>query len=451
MAGNARPKSSMPGCLNDTYIPQLDKSYQVFMEIRPIGVFNGELHGFRITETGAAIVNLSNRTTVVSDSISPSDEEEYESIFQEIDLVSGKLLFEWRASAYNPSSGMQTPPTIISSIDKNKNGDYLVAGLLAGTGLVACISHEDGRILWQLGGPANDFKSPSSEPAPRFSGYHHATFLESTTAPSISVHGATKPPVYIDCWDNGRILVFELDLEQMVARLAKTQWLASSTADSSAVQLLPNGNTLFSDDRISSFREVSRNKTLCETHFAPSRLPSLARLPMAHWATNQNYAASKFNWVGLPKTVPTVAVDPEEKAVYVSWNGATTVDAWVLQSGRIGDDDTWFDLLRVPKVHFETRISIPRHAGETLRVVALDQNWNVLAHSKTVSKNFKSVCPVPSARPHYFWIAIGLFLSLVGIHLYRLAWSRGSLSRRSTPVELKGTPVDEEQRARSKL
>ncbi|KAJ6439131.1 phosphatidylserine decarboxylase family protein [Purpureocillium lavendulum] len=395
---------------SQSYI-MVDGSYQVCTEIRPVGYFKGELRGIRISKNGGAIINFTNQTRIGADDTSPLMEGIYESIFQEVDLESGELLFEWRAASYTAS---------INSVDKSTEGDYLVAGSFSGSNTVICVSHKHGHILWQLGGSANDFKDASSGAATRFSGYHQASFLQNETSLVILDHGSATVTESTGRGSDVRILELELDLERMVVSLAGTNQPLSKLSTASAVQFLPNGNILLSYDGIPSFREVSKSDVLCDVHFSPSLVPSLTKGPgMAGLAKGHNYRISKFHWVGQPKGLPEIAVDTEERAVYVSWNGATTIDAWVLQSKRKGDSDTWIDHVRVPKLQFETRIPIPRHSEEILRVVALDQDWKIAAYSRTASKHIRTTTlESHTDRRQLYWIMTGMSVIVLGVYMF---------------------------------
>ncbi|KAJ6436653.1 putative AC transposase [Purpureocillium lavendulum] len=407
----------------------VDGSYQVFTEVRPVEYFKGELRGLRISKNGGAIINFTNQTRNDAENTSPLMEGLYESIFQEVDLESGELLFEWRAASDTAS---------INSVDKSTEGDYLVAGSFSGSNTVICISHKHGHILWQLGGSANDFKDASSGAATRFSGYHQASFLQNATSLVILDHGSATSAESTGNAFDVRVLKLELDLERMVVSLARTHQPSSRTPTASAVQLLPNGNILLGYDGMSSFREVSEGDILCDVHFSPSLVHSLTQVPgVADLAKGQNYRISKFHWVGQPKSLPDIAVDAKEKAVYVSWNGATTIDAWVLQSKRKGDNDAWFDHVRVPKVHFETRIPIPRHSEEILRVVALDRHWNVAAYSRTASKHIGTTLESHKDGRNLYWKMTARESTIRSLQIpYELATkivdSRSRLSHRAT-------------------
>ena len=85
----------------------------------------------------------------------------------------------------------------------------------------------------------------------------------------------------------------------------------------------------------------------------------------------QSYRGFKAEWVGRPLSTPSLVVEREGKegacAVgYVSWNGATGVQRWVVFAGPVGAE-----LERVGSVRsrgFETRFTVK---GDCVRVGAV--------------------------------------------------------------------------------
>ena len=76
-----------------------------------------------------------------------------------------------------------------------------------------------------------------------------------------------------------------------------------------------------------------------------------------------SYRAFKQAWVGCPKSPPAIYVDTRvdnavNMTIYISWNGATEYNGWVIRGGSVNGS---MDLVeRVPKSGFETSVSIPR-------------------------------------------------------------------------------------------
>jgi hypothetical protein len=135
------------------------------------------------------------------------------------------------------------------------------------------------------------------------------------------------------------------------------------------VQSLPNGNVL-----------VGWGSEPFLTEFAPDGAIVLdARLPHG----GQSYRAFRFPWRGRPSLPPTAVYRFAHGSgtLYASWNGATEVAAWRLETGpapgalRAGD--------AVPRSGFETALPVP--SGHLWgRAVALDKAGNELGRSKTL-------------------------------------------------------------------
>ncbi|KND86929.1 hypothetical protein TOPH_08417 [Tolypocladium ophioglossoides CBS 100239] len=370
----------------------LDESYEVFRQITPVGGVKGDLHGFQITQDGTALITIYQETQTPTSSDGLPTSWIYDSIFQEIDLHSGELLFEWHTSDYFPVDESRADDGQgdgaskafdffhINSIDKGADGNYLVSSRYMRA--VACISREDGRVLWQLGGDNNDFEDLSHGGATNFTWKHHASWYENTTLTLFDNDSNSERSTA----EHSRGLMIELDLEGMTAALVHSHtWPQKLLAPSQgSVQVLPNSNVLVGWSHTPAYTEFSLDgEVLCDTH--------LGRVWFADRGWVKSYRAFKSNWVGRPNTVPDVAVRPTEQAMYVSWNGATEVDVWVLQSGPSPDFGVFVEHKTAAKTTFETRISVPSNANEFVRVVALDASRRVLAYSNIVSRHIRTV------------------------------------------------------------
>ncbi|KAK4544321.1 hypothetical protein LTR36_004212 [Oleoguttula mirabilis] len=109
----------------------------------------------------------------------------------------------------------------------------------------------------------------------------------------------------------------------------------------------------------------SNGSVLCDVHFGAK----------TSWERGdvQSYRAYKFAWVGRPRTAPVAAVKGDE--VLVSWNGATEVHSWLLQTADSPESD-WTVVEREPRRDFETAVRLPRQhrAARYLRILAIDRD-----------------------------------------------------------------------------
>lgn len=77
----------------------------------------------------------------------------------------------------------------------------------------------------------------------------------------------------------------------------------------------------------------------------------------------QSYRVNKAPWVGTPRTKPDVAACREgnQTSVFMSWNGATEHEMWVVHGGAVGGNLT--EVARVEKSGFETVVEVPGVLG----------------------------------------------------------------------------------------
>ena len=364
----------------------------MFREVKPVGGLTGDLHEFLITEEDTILMTMYESTTGDMSEYGMDEGWIFDCLFQELNLETGEVIFEWRASDHYPIHESMQPLFgtggyadngfdffHINSIDKDANGDYLISARHMCA--VACISHVDGSILWQLGGVANDFEDLSEGGATNFTWNHHASWLEPGRTMTIFDNGSNGQ---VTSAKHSRGLMVELDLDAMTARL-QHQYIAPLellSPSQGSVQVLRDSETvLVGWGHTPAFTEFSLDgsEVLCDAHFG------VIWLSIFGWA--KSYRTFKFPWVGRPSTLPDMAVRPRRDAVYVSWNGATEVSRWVLQSGDTDAEDGEFqDHDDAPKTSFETEMRIPHDAGEFLRVAALDRDGRVLGRSAPASR-----------------------------------------------------------------
>lgn len=142
-----------------------------------------------------------------------------------------------------------------------------------------------------------------------------------------------------------------------------------------SVTLLPNGNTFIEYGYSPVFKE-----------FAPNGSPDV--LYSARFGVDnlvESYRGFKAEWAGYPKTKPSLFVDKDGGggcgAGYVSWNGATGVEGWVVFEG---DDEGHLE--RVGTVGyrgFETRFGV-RRGGACVQVAAMMKGGKVGSRSDVV-------------------------------------------------------------------
>lgn len=337
----------------------------------------------------------------------------YDCLFQEIDLATGTLLFQWRSSdsypveeSYAPFIGNEgsSPSNAwdyfhINSIDKDPEGNYYISSRYMHT--ITAIK-SDGTIKWILGGARSSFTDLSTGAA-SFTWQHHASWHANNTI-TVFDNGASRD---VETAKHSRGLVIQLDLNEMSATLTHalihpTKCLSPSQG---SIQILPpsegqSGNFFVGWGHSAAYTEYSPDgEILCDVHFAPPIFFNFG------WV--KSYRTFKAPWVGKPTTPPDVALS--NGAVFVSWNGATEVVSWRLEGSEGLWDGDFVAIDQMPRSGFETGIILPAGAPAYLRIMALDARGVVLGCTKTIS----SSSPSASGASSWFCLSTALVLVVV--------------------------------------
>ena len=416
----------------------LNSSYDVVHTVSAVGEnTEGDLHEFQITGDGSALITVYERVLVDLDNTYidlSADQMIVDGILQEIDIATGELLFEWRSSDHLDHPALQTSSGGLvadgsfdyfhmNSIDKDSKGNYLIS--MRHLHALVYVEGVTGNILWTLGNNAGDFEDLSQGEATGFQWQHDARWV-------------SEDEGIISLFDNGMAhkhpdasysqgLIIQLDFDNWTAALLQvytSRGLIGSPSQGD-VQLLRRPHD---DDHVfigwgasATFTEHNiGGDLLCETHFGASWLFYFERV--------KSYRAFKtFGWKAIPS-----AWDPEARIaddrIYVSWNGATEVAYWVLQTRREATniavdswdihDDSGETILKSNSFEHSFTLTSPVD-GTAYRVAALDSHRNVLRYSNEFVYVHTSI---------NFWSGlaclIAIFLAGVCSLLY---WRRGSL------------------------
>lgn len=324
-----------------------------------------------------------------------------ESIFQEVDVESDEVVFEWRSLDHvDPSMGYTYPDHTdtsgdgldphspwdyfhINSIDKNPDGDYLISSRHACA--VYKISRQDGSILWTLHGERPSFKNINFS----FSQQHDARWLhENSTHTLLSLYnngynGFNKTHDF----SSGMVILID-HVDQTATQLHDyappgRKMLSSSQGN---MQVLPNGNI---------FMGWGNNAYVSEHD-------ETGNVVLWGYVDNQqkvmNYRAQKFEWDGVPTDVPAMwtfskaAENDSPTSFYVSWNGATRVRNWKFY-GAQNVTGPYASLQTVNKTGFETEYQHPSFYMWSY-VEAIDAHGSVLGRSR----NKFTFVPSPELR-----------------------------------------------------
>lgn len=388
----------------------LDNSYKLIRKLDAVGEGkHGDLHEFRITENNTALI-----TVYVAKQADLTDMGMFrgpngwivDSLFQEIDLNTNELLFEWKASEHFPAAeSFMTHPFggyiesipfdsfHINSVEKDPStGHYLISSRHTHT--ISLIHSKTGEVIWQLGGAHSDFEDLSDGAATDFKWQHDARFISTPSSP-----GTAEGEYIISFFDNGLAGALHVDADYSKASLVRlntaskpmTAELLHSYASlqhilagsQGSLQVLPEtGNVFVGWGASAAWTEfdAESEEVLCEAHLAAGMSFS--------WERVKSYRVFKVpNWTGAPTWHPSAKASGDR--VFVSWNGATEVKSWELQgtTSEAVEEDNWETLETIERTAFEDSIPLPPKSAASsadaqpflrFRVVALDQHKNVL-------------------------------------------------------------------------
>ncbi|KAI1750526.1 Arylsulfotransferase-domain-containing protein [Xylaria castorea] len=445
------PDGSLHGYGRGTYY-MLDSSYELFRKFEPAGEgLKGDLHEFQITEHGTALVTVYNPVPADLTSVGgPEQGWALDSMVQEIDLDTGDLLFEWSAIEHVALSDAvryfageddgTTPETAfdffhINSLDVDSEGNYIVSG--RHTSSVMCISPK-GETLWTLGGVSNDFQDLSDGAATDFMYQHHAQLHANSTL-SIFDNAASERAGRGSPHGYSRGLLVQLDTANRTAALLRAYHDPANPRTT-----VSQGSMQVTEDRVvlgygwlPFITEFARDgSVLCDVELAP--------WVAARWGLVNTYRAFKTrDWVGRPAEPPSVYVHPADARVFVSWNGATEVERWVLQGAEWADlpskteteTEGFVDLDDVRKESFETAFDIQDDMPRYLRVAAVDKDGHVLMHSQVVDRHVGNAAG-DWAHDVLVWIAVFFAAAIAGLLAIRKRGRRALLGNSTRGYDL---------------
>lgn len=364
---------------------QLDKHYEEHAKISAGDGIRGDLHAFTLTDDDTAIYTgyeiVEHDLTLVGRS---KDSFIWESLFQELDIATGEVLFEWRASDHfsfldvyvSPNKAQRLDPWDffhINMVEKDELGNFLVS-----TRYGRCVIYIDGRtgdILWYLGGKQNSFKDLSGGQATVFLGQHDAHWYNGHNYITMFDN---RGDWFHKIEDQSKGHMIKVDLEAMTAEIKQSyihpEHILSTSQGS--MQVLPNGHVLMGYGFNGVVTEFTADgQALCDAYMEPSTRFGSGDV--------QSYRNLKFNWTGIPLSTPKAVL--EEEILYVSWLGSTKLRSWLLQDSDRADG-TFTDVQTTPKIGFETEFELRggKAMRQYVRAVAMDQDGNHLSISNPI-------------------------------------------------------------------
>lgn len=342
------------------YWYMLDESYTVRYKVRPGNGFpHADMHEFQLTDDDTALVITSVPVPADLSSIGgPVDGWVENDYFQELDVETGEVLFQWASLDHFPvNTTMEAQDNCridpfakfagcgddegsafdyyhLNSISKDSLGNYLISARN-----VWAISYIDGRtgdVLWTLGaGTVNDFADISGGLATDFAWQHHARWVDEGRTLSFfdnHYHRIGDP------YGPSGARVVDLGLDEPANRTARLRHLYEHPdrmrpESQGNAQRLAHGGYLVGWGSSGAFTEFAADgEVLCDARFGAEAAFEFSPV--------SSYRVFRGAWTGSPSYPPSVAVVGNK--AYVSWNGATEVERWQVERA-VGDDGDQYD------------------------------------------------------------------------------------------------------------
>ncbi|HEX3955191.1 MAG TPA: arylsulfotransferase family protein [Trebonia sp.] len=352
-----------------------DSSYRTIGVVKGGNGLQTDLHEFVITPQDTALITAYRTAKADLSSVGgKSSGWALSGVVQEIDIASGKVLFEWDSLDHVPvthteqgfSGGTKSDPFDyfhINSIAVAPDGDLLISS--RNTCAVYKVARPSGTVQWTLGGKQSSFQMGDGA---RFYWQHH-----------VRPHGTGTLSVFDDGASpaketQSRAILLDLDTTAMTATLKRsyTHPAGLQAQNQGSMQVLADGRVLVGWGNLPYFSEF----------LADGTLDMDAQFPVP----DQSYRTFTADWTGQPTTRPTLAarVNPAGgSTVYASWNGATEVDKWIVLAGTSPSQLAAAGSQQ--RSGFETAITV-NTKGPYFAVTALDASGRQLSQSATVKR-----------------------------------------------------------------
>lgn len=395
----------------------MDQHYDTIRELRAGNHKLTDKHEFHVINEETALIQVYQPVPRDLTAFGASDEQQWivNAIFQELDLTTGELLFEWASldhvspdeailpinpgqagSGYNSSDAWDY--FHINSVDKNTDGDYIVSAR------DACAVHKvngsDGSIIWRLDGKNSSFTLGKNV---TFCFQHHARFH-----PQLKADDEGNEIEYISLYDNsahgtedgrGTEVHTAPTSSGKIIKLNTTAWTADlvqgfyppdnlRSKSQGSTQLLPNGNVIVNWGSEGALTEYdSKGNVLFHTYMDSGYLGLGV----------ENYRGFRYNWTGLPHEVPAIVAleNDDGTTIYVSWNGDTETKVWRFYAvtGKYGARSY---LGEAKRKSFETSFKAPDKSVLHVVAEAVDARGKVLTSTGVVQSE-PEILPAKSA------------------------------------------------------
>jgi hypothetical protein len=352
----------------------MNSSYQQLAVVRAGNGYQPDLHEFQITPQGVGLITIYDGIDCDLQAVGGSrDAAVADTLFQEIDLKTGLVMYEWHSLDHVPlsdsyASAAHASRTVpfdyfhINAVDVESDGELLIDA--RNTWAAYDVDEHTGQVRWQLGGKRSSFAIGRGAGT----AWQHDARQQPDGTITFFDNGAT-PAVH----SQSRAIQIRLDTLGKTATLVREQvhpgqpLVAGSQGN---VQALPGGDWMVGWGEAPYFSEFSSSGALLLD----------AHLP----APYESYRAYRLAWSGHPVQAPALAAVRSASGrgvtAYVSWNGATELAAWRLLAGS--SPSSLAPVREAPRGGFETSVHLGQLApGSYVQAQALDAAGAVIGVS----------------------------------------------------------------------
>jgi len=387
------------------HITFLNNKYETIKELRGGNHKIIDKHEFHIIGEKTGLIQVYQPTPIDLSRWASSKDQQWivDAIFQELDIETGELLFEWSSldhispdesvlpvdegqagAGFNSSDAWDY--FHINSVDKDENGDYLLSARDAAS--VYKISGETGEVIWKLGGLPGITTSDFELQGFNFSFQHHARYLYTSPDKKIQVfslydnsaHGTENKDgkeVHYNSHSSGKII--EVNTETWKAKLLFNGVPPDNLLSKSqgSTQVLPDGHVIVGWGSEGAVTEFDADENAIFHAYVDSGELGLKA---------QNYRAFKFNWTGIPnEEIALVSENNDDRStsLYVSWNGDTQTKTWRFYAINKKNEKTLIG--ETARSGFETSFNVKHGVSGTVVAEAYSASGDLLATSLEVS------------------------------------------------------------------
>ena len=304
----------------------VDESYREIASVQAGNGKTSDLHEFRLTPRGTALLTIYSRSRQdLTELGGKPNSQVTQGIVQEVDVESGRVLFEWESlDEIKPEESVRPLPKPpqdsfdyfhINSVAEDNDGNLLVSA--RHTSAVYKINRKTGKLMWRLGGKNSDFRLGKGV---RFALQHDAQRDENG---NLRLFDNGPEPKEGEAPEPSSAKVIRLDMRRMRATLVRR------LRQPDGMYAMSQGNV---DSAGGGELVVGWGSTGAVSWFGAGGNVLLdAHLP----AQYDSYRAHVGRWTGRPDEPPVMELrrEREQVTVWASWNGATRVQAWQVMAG----------------------------------------------------------------------------------------------------------------------